>query len=402
MKRNHITLWMTLLVALAASLSPTELTASAEDSTAVDESTTQAYDSESSQEEEHFTSGDFTYIPNDDGTAVLYQCITEETDLVVPAELDGYTVTEIDGGAFVNQDSIVTLTLPETIEFIDDSCFYGCNSIEEFIVAEDNPAYMTQDGVLYSSDGQYLIAYPTGLDATTFTIPDGVIEIWSSAFANAPLTSVVFPDSLLYIDDWSFAYTPLTSLELPESLLEIGNDSFIYCNGLTEITFPSSLEIIGAEAFAACENLAEIELQDGLQTVKMSAFAGTAMTEVTIPASVTAIGFSAFGYETDTVTQVEDFVIYGTVGSQAQTYCTEIDEENDYENHFVFRSVMTEEVDTASNTVQAIEEDTAFWQTYGKWILISAAALAVLIIGVVLVFSGRKKAKKDSSNEETK
>ncbi len=43
-------------------------------------------------------------------------------------------------------------------------------------------------------------------------------------------------------------------------------------------------------------------------------------------------------------TKVEDFVIYGKVGSQAQTYCTAVDSENDYSNNFKFRSVMSEEV----------------------------------------------------------
>lgn len=352
-----------------------------------------------------YTSGEFTYTLKDDGTASIYQCITESTDLVIPSELDGYTVTEIGSGALVDQDTLVTITLPETLEVINDSCFFGCTSLEEFIVADGNTEFMAQDGILFSADGKYLICYPTANDATSYTVPDGVVEIWSSAFAKTCLTSVTFPDGLLYIDDWSFSYVPLETLELPDTLLEIGDDAFIYCNGLTELTLPSSLEIIGAEAFAGCENLETVELPDGLQTVKMSAFAGTAMKEVTVPASVTSIGFSAFGYEADTVTPVDGFIIYGTVGSQAQIYCTEVDDENNYANNFTFRSVMSEEVDGESTTVQAEEEETGFWQQYGKWILIGCAILVVLVVGVVLICSGRTRRtsdKKTAKKAETK
>lgn len=349
---------------------------------------------------EQYTSGEYTYTLKDDGTASIYQCITESTDLVVPSELDGYTVTEIGGGAFVNQDSLVTVTLPKTLEVINDSCFFGCTSLQEFIVEDGNTKFTSQDGILFSADGKYLICYPIGNEATSYTVPDGVVEIWSSAFAKTNLTSVTFPDSLLYIDDWTFSYVPLESLELPDSLLEIGDDAFIYCNGLTELILPPSLEIIGCEAFAGCENLETVELPDGLQTVKMSAFAGTAMKEVTIPSSVQDIGFSAFGYEADTVTQVDGFIIYGTVGSQAQSYCTASDAENDYANNFTFRSVMSEEVDSESTEVQAEEEKTSIWQQYGKWILMGCVILVLLVAGIILLCSG--KTQKDSVKETSK
>lgn len=398
MKQKKIALLTASMALLSVLALPMESVCAEEE----EESSVVAYDedSESSEIEVEYTCGEYTYTLSEDDTAVISRCVTDSTDLVVPSELDGYPVTEIGGGAFVSQLSVETITLTETLEVINDSCFYGCTSLQAFYVEDGNTEFQAIDGVLFSADGAYLIAYPTASTATSYTVPDGVVEIWSSAFSNTALTSVEFPDTLLFIDDWSFAYAPLESLELPESLLEIGDDAFIYCNGLTEIVFPSALEIIGAEAFASCENLASITLPDGLATVKMSAFAGTAMKEVTIPASVETIGFSAFGYEADTVTQVDGFIIYGTVGSQAQIYCTDTDEENDYANNFTFRSVMSESVDGESTTVQTQEEETSIWQQYGKWILIGCAVLVLLIAGVVLLCSGRKQ--KDPAEKAAK
>ncbi|MFR4476402.1 MAG: hypothetical protein ACLT3Y_03780, partial [Ruminococcus callidus] len=126
----------------------------------------------------------------------------------------------------------------------------------------------------------------------------------------------------------------------------------------------------------------------------MAAFAGTGLKEVTIPESVSTIGFCAFGYEADMVTKVQDFVIYGKVGSQAEVYCTAEDSENDYSNNFKFRSVMSEEVSDTENTAVAVEETESGWQKYGKWILLGAGALVLLIGGGVLIFAGGGKQKK--------
>lgn len=383
--------------AVSAEESSTEESSSADTDTA---SETEVVDADAEEEEEEYTSGDFTYTLTDSDTVSISGYTGSDTALVVPDTLDGKTVTELGGGAFAGQSSITEITLPKTLETVNDSCFYGCAALETFKVEDGSETFSVEDGVLFSEDGRDLICFPYARTDTTYTVPASVEEIWSSAFANTQLTSVTFQEGLLYIDDWAFAYTPLESLELPDSLLEIGTDAFIYCNGLTEVTFPSNLETIEPEAFAACENLAEITLPDSLTTVGMSAFAGTAMKSVTIPSSVTYIGFSAFGYEADTVTAVEDFVIYGEVGSEAQAYCTKEDEENDYANNFTFSSVISEDTTEGEQTVQVEQEETGFFKQYGKWILMGAGLLVLLVAGVILLVTGAGKGKKDAAAEK--
>ncbi len=354
------------------------------------------------EEEEVFTSADglYTYTLDEDSLAIKRYQGSGEDALIIPDTLDGYTVTELLGGAIVGHSELTSITIPASLEKINDSCFYGCTSLESFVVEDGSDAYMTVDDVLYTADGLRLICYPLGLTATSFAVPDGVVEIWSSSFAQTPLVDVTFPDSLLYIDDWAFAYTPLTAVDFPSGLIEIGDDAFIYCSALTQVTFPESLETIGAEAFAACDNLASIELNEGLLTVNQSAFAGTAMQEVTIPESVETIGFSAFGYEADTVTAVDDFIIYGVSGSEAQTYCTASDEENDYENNFTFRSVISDIADEEEATqVEVTTQEESFFDQYGMIIFIVCVVVILIVAALILLIGGRGK-KKDKKDKE--
>lgn len=391
MKYQKIALLAAAIMTLTQVLSlpvAAEENSTAEEETVVEESTEE-------NSEATLTSGDFAYTLTDTDTASIARYLGSDTDVVIPSELDGHTVTDLGGGSFAQQDAIASVTLPATLETVQDSCFFGCTALKTVSVEEGNEAFAVKDGVLFSADGTDLILYPAAAAGTSYTIPDGVTEIWSSAFAQTKLTAVTFPDGLLYIDEWAFAWTPLESLELSDSVMEIGQYAFSYCTSLTEVTLPTSLELIEAAAFAGASSLEKVTLPDSLTEVQMAAFAGTAMKEVTIPDSVSAIGYCAFGYEEDMETKVNGFVVYGSVGSQAQAYCTAEDSENDYANNFTFRSVMSEEVDGDNNAVQVESKEKSGWQEYGRWILLGAGALVLLIGGAVLIFtsSGKKKSK---------
>ena len=350
--------------------------------------------------EESFTSGDYTYSLDGENAKITKYNNSDETNVVVPDELDGHKVVSLGSGTFATKDKIVSVTLPAALTEINSSCFYGCTSLEKVELAEGNTAFTVTDGVLFSADGEDLIVYPDAMEGTSYTIPDGVKEIWTSAFSNTKLTDVTFPDGVLYIDDWAFASSALTSLDLPDSVTEIGQYAFAYCEGIQKIDLPQDLELIQAAAFAGETSLTEVTMYDSLTEIQMAAFAGTGLKEVTIPESVTYIGFCAFGYEADMTTKVEDFVIYGKVGSQAQTYCTAVDSENDYSNNFKFRSVMSEEVSGSdSNTVEVTEKEN-LWQSYGRWILLGAGAVVLLVGGGILIFAGGGKKKKTASSKK--
>lgn len=68
----------------------------------------------------------------------------------------------------------------------------------------------------------------------------------------------------------------------------IGENSF---NGyeLTSVSLPASLTSIGSSAFANCSNLSEINIPESVLEIGDSAFSGTAITSIYIPASISTL-----------------------------------------------------------------------------------------------------------------
>ena len=198
-------------------------------------------------------------------------------------ELQYFTgLTEIGERAFRNCSSLASVTIPNSVTKIGDSAFYSCSSLStinipgsvttidnaafasvpgfsgmiNIYVDNSNANYCSVDGVLFSHDKKVLVAYPDGRQGA-YTIPDGVIEIGSSAFSGCcGLTSVLIPESVTKIDHDAFYFcSELHSLTLPERLTSIGYAAFTFCTGLTSITIPSSVTNMEYFVFDGCTGL---------------------------------------------------------------------------------------------------------------------------------------------------
>lgn len=84
------------------------------------------------------------------------------------------------------------------------------------ISAKNNPYFCDIDGVLFSADGSKLIAYPSGRDETSYTVPDGTSSIGTYAFADA---------------GW------LQVLDLPDSLASFSQDCIALCSSLNTVKY---------------------------------------------------------------------------------------------------------------------------------------------------------------------
>lgn len=89
------------------------------------------------------------------------------------------TVTKIETDAFFDT-SIKSITLPESLESLE--CAIPSRYITNLIIAETNQHFMVVDGVLYSHDMKTLYRCPTNYVNSIFQIPEGVENIYNSAF----------------------------------------------------------------------------------------------------------------------------------------------------------------------------------------------------------------------------
>lgn len=183
----------------------------------------------------------------------------------------------IEGFAFYNMSSLRRLTIPESLESIGGGAFINCNKLENFEISDKNEHYAFDGAALYSRDFSELV--------------------------------YILPNSDNYV--------------IPESVVSICEQADRYDPNRTEIIIPGNVKIIGEGAFHNCAKLESVTLEEGVEEIGSYSFAGnTKLKSVTIPDSVTKIGENAFGINIYGKV-VEDFVIYGSEGSEAQRYAEE-------------------------------------------------------------------------------
>lgn len=131
----------------------------------------------------------YTYTV-DGGKAVVSKYLGSSTSVTVPSEINGYPVGGIGAYAFVQQ-SVTSVTLPDSIEYIDTGAFAACQSLQ------------------------------------TINIPSEIRELGQDAF---------------------FLCNKLNGVTLPEGLEKIGSGALFYVNtasGKKSITIPASVKELG-------------------------------------------------------------------------------------------------------------------------------------------------------------
>lgn len=117
------------------------------------------------------------------------------------------------------------------------------NVIGAYEVPEGHPVYRAVDGVLFSSDGKTLLAYPNGRKDTHYDVPKGVEAIAAQAFRSEYLQTVSLPIGLRSVGDYAFSgCTRLQSIALPLTVTELGHGVFDGCVSLELVSLPEGLQ----------------------------------------------------------------------------------------------------------------------------------------------------------------
>ncbi len=233
------------------------------------------------------------------------------TEIVIPKNVE-----TIEFGVLAECDSLTEITIPENVTFIGKRAFSNCDSLIKFNIENNNQYYSVKDGNLYNKAQTELIQYANGKTDTLFVIPGSVTTVGDSAFWGcASLKSIAIPKGVTTIGDMAFANcVNLTSITIPGSVTTIGGGAFFSCSSLKSVTIPEGVTTIKENAFCDCDSLKSVTIPESVKTIEYGTFWGcTSLTSIMIPKSVTIIGDDAFG-------GCKNLEIKGYRDSYAQTY----------------------------------------------------------------------------------
>ena len=278
---------------------------------------------EVSYDNENYSSVDGVLFDKDKTKLIQYPAGSNRTIYSIPN-----SVISIGSDAFVGCTSLTSVTIPNSVTSIGGSAFSGCTNLTSITIPDS-----------VTSIGSYAFEDCTSL--TSVTIGNSVTSIGGSAFSGCTnLTSITIPDSVTSIGSYAFEdCTSLTSVTIGNSVTSIGGSAFSGCTSLTSITIPDSVTSIGDYAFYECTSLKSVTIPNSVTSIGHNAFYGCYFTsenfvnnsnveidgysrptivdtddkgfciksnmlvkmrpvyaigEVTIPNSITSIGWSAF------------------------------------------------------------------------------------------------------------
>ena len=241
---------------------------------------------------------------------VLYKIDRGDLELIAyPAKKEGTSFTIPNNVTDIRINAFVGCTNLEEINFQSNSFGAGWNPFSEIInlerinVAEDNPVYVSVDGVLYNKEKTEILSYPPNKAGTNYEILGGVTKI-NEAFCNVKnLENIIIPSTVNQITSYAFYQCEsLKNIELPNGITRLYDDTFAGCSNLETIKIPDTVTSMGVSVFENCTNLKE----------------------VIIPNSVEEMGTNIYDEEINIFRNCPNLVIICKENSHAKSYAIEM------------------------------------------------------------------------------
>jgi len=212
-------------------------------------------------------SGGFVFKFTEDGASLMVNSYTGASAVVtVPQTVDGYTVTEIHQYAFYENETITSVTLPDTIKVIGASAFGHCKNLE----------------------------------------------------------TINMPSELEIIDEYAFTTChALEDVTFGDMVKSIGFCSFQLCINFDKVTIPGTVGTVVDHAFHGLQGATEIRFGEGIHTIESGAVLNCySVDRLYFPKTLTEIGDHSVAYSVwgNEYTPISNVVAFGSIETPALEY----------------------------------------------------------------------------------
>lgn len=222
----------------------------------------------------------------------------EASEIVVPSEIDGHSVSRIGYQAFADCTNLTSVVLPDSVKNIENEAFKNCTSLESVV------------------------------------LPNGLTEIEGYTFDEcSSLSTITIPNTVTTIGEYAFYdCTSLEEITIPSSVKSVGMSAFALCSGLEkvntndfsawcqisfgdsrgnpcaithnlyvngkelgeEVTIPGTVETIGANILSGLTKIRKVIVSEGVKSIERDAFGNSEFDQIILPKSLEKIDYQAF------------------------------------------------------------------------------------------------------------